>query len=94
VTAIGEVERMKADSPDRTGLLIVRLWIDGSPHDGLRARITQTLDSAESEQTTGASASPEGIYAAVRTWVEAFVRSEKAVSDVTVTRDYETRADD
>jgi len=65
---------MRAISPDRTGLLIVRLWIEQNTREGLRARITQTLDSAGAEQKVAAAGNPEDIYAAVRTWVEAFVR--------------------
>lgn len=65
---------MKTQSFDRTGILIVRLWIEGSALEGFRARITQTLDSTGPGQAMGtAAANPEAIYAAVRTWVEAFV---------------------
>jgi hypothetical protein len=64
---------MKTPSSDRTGLLIVRLWIEGSAREGFRARITQTLDSAGTEQAMATAATPEDTYAVVRTWVEAFV---------------------
>lgn len=60
---------------DRTGILIVRLWIEGDAHGGFRARITQALDSASREQTMATAADPEDVYAVVRTWVEAFVES-------------------
>ncbi len=65
---------MKAIPPDRTGLLIVRLWIEPNAREGLRARITQTLDLAGAEQTMAAASNPDDIYAAVRTWVETFVK--------------------
>lgn len=64
---------MSTRSSDRTGLLIVRLWIEPSAHDALRARITQTLDSTLDEQGTATAGSPEDIYTLVRTFVEAFV---------------------
>ena len=64
---------MRSRSSDRTGILIVRVWIEGDPAGGFRARITHTLDSTGREQTTAAAAEPEDVYAAVRTWVEAFV---------------------
>jgi hypothetical protein len=64
---------MTPQASDRTGILIVRLWNEGHTRDGFRARITQTLDSADHEQTVATAASPEDIYAVVRTWVEAFV---------------------
>lgn len=57
---------------DRTGILIVRLWMEPHATDGFRARITQTLDSATDEQKSAMAARPEDVYAAVRTWVEAF----------------------
>jgi hypothetical protein len=64
---------MTTRSLDRTGFLIVRLWIEGNPRDGLRARIMQTLDSTGNEQAMSTAASPEEIYAAVKTWVETIV---------------------
>lgn len=66
---------MKTLPSDRTGLLIVRLWIERDSLEGFRARITQTMDSANPEQTMASAATPEGIYAIVRTWVEGFVNS-------------------
>jgi hypothetical protein len=68
---------MQSQSSDRTGILIVRLWNEGSARDGFRARITQTLDSTGAEEPTAtAEADPEDVYASVRTWVEAFVNQE------------------
>lgn len=64
---------MTTRSRDRTGFLIVRLWIEGNPRDGLRARIMQTLDSTGNEQAMSTAASPEEIYATVKTWVETIV---------------------
>lgn len=58
---------------DRTGILIVRLWNEGHGSDGFRARITQTLDSADSEQAVASAASPDDVYAVIRSWVEAWV---------------------
>jgi len=64
---------MKTRSSDPTGILIVRLWIEGNPLEGFRARITQTLGSVDAEQAMATAANPEDVYAVVRTWVEAFV---------------------
>jgi hypothetical protein len=64
---------MRRGSPDRTGFLIVRLWTEGNRRDGLRARITQTLDSTGDEQEMTTAATAEEIYAVVQTWVEAIV---------------------
>lgn len=69
---------------DRTGILIVRLWIEGNARDGFRARITQTLDSADEEHATATAGDPEDVYAVVRTWVEAFVDREAQAHPVTL----------
>jgi hypothetical protein len=64
---------MKRQSPDRTGLLIVRLWIEGNARDGFRARITQTLDSAGTERDVATAGTPEAVYTVVQKWVDEFV---------------------
>ena len=73
MTTVVEDERMKTPVPDRTGILIVRLWIEATADQGLRARITQTLDASGHKQSTASAATPEDIYSLVRTWVETFV---------------------
>jgi hypothetical protein len=75
--------RMTELSPDRTGFLIVRLWIEGNRREGLRARITQTLDSTGDEHEMSTAATPEEIYAVVQTWVEAIV-GPTAVATITL----------
>lgn len=66
---------MKPQSPDRTGLLLLRLWIEGNAQDGFRARITQTLDSAGTERAVGTAGTPEDACTAVQNWVDEFVDS-------------------
>lgn len=68
---------MGIQTSDPTGILIVRLWIEGNARDGFRARITQTLDSTSREQAVTTAADPEDVYAVVRTWVETFVHQER-----------------
>jgi hypothetical protein len=63
---------MKASSSDRTGILIVHLWIEANAREGFRARITQTLDSGVGDQVKATAGTPEEIYAVVRRWVEEF----------------------
>lgn len=58
---------------DRTGILILHLWVESGTPDGFRARITQTLDSTDREPATATAARPEDIYDLVQAWVEAFV---------------------
>ena len=66
---------MKAHSSDRTGLLIVRLWIEGNARDGFRARITQTLDSAGTERAVAMAGTPEVVCTVVQNWVDEFINS-------------------
>lgn len=66
---------MEAQSIDRTGVLIVRLWIERDATEGLRARITQTLDSRTPHEAMATTAQAEDIYGIVRDWVEAFIKS-------------------
>lgn len=56
----------------RTGVMIVRIWIEGS--DGtLRARLTETLDVTAREDTTRVASTLEEIVEIVSTWVDGFV---------------------
>ena len=73
MTAAYQDELMKVQPPNRTGILIVRLWIEGTNAEGFRARITQTLDSSGPGQPMAVAGHPDEVYSAVRTWVEAFV---------------------
>lgn len=64
---------MKVNVNDRTGMLIVRLWIEGVSSTGLRARITRTLDTTGPEHSVAVAATPDDVYSIVRGWVEEFV---------------------
>ena len=82
---------MEAPASDRTGILILHLWVDEGTSEGFRARITQKFDSGDRETVSAASA-PEDVYAAVRTWVAGFLDAGRACdssghppSDVAVT---------
>ena len=63
-------------SNDRTGMLIVRLWIEGSSQTGFRARVTRTLDTTGPEHAVAVTAAPDDIYSIVRTWVEEFTTTD------------------
>jgi len=66
---------MKTQATDRTGMLIVRLWIEPNHERGLRARITQTLDATAIEHSIAVAASVDDICAVVKLWVEDFAAS-------------------
>jgi hypothetical protein len=59
----------------RAGLLIIRVWLETETSDGLRARITRTLDverGAGEERVTTASKAEE-ICTTVSDWLREFI---------------------
>jgi hypothetical protein len=56
---------------DRSGVLILHLWIEANYQAGLRARITQKLDKG-AERSIAVVASADDICAVIKDWVEAF----------------------
>lgn len=57
---------------ERSGALIVRVWIEATHEIPLRARITQSLDAAGPEHSVAAASSAKEICEVVRAWVDAF----------------------
>jgi hypothetical protein len=60
-----EVARIR----ERSGVLVVRAWIERAGPEGLRVRITQILGPGE-EQTETTAATVDDTLALVRTWLE------------------------
>jgi hypothetical protein len=70
---------MTGNPPERTGVLVIRVWMEGDPEaGGLRARITQTLDLSAPEQLGRVAASQEEIASIVQEWLDAFVAGRDA----------------
>jgi len=61
---------------ERSGVLVVRAWVEGGTPAGLRARITQSRDLTSNEQTITATATVEGIIAAVQAWLDALLSEQ------------------
>jgi len=61
---------------ERTGLLVIRVWVEKNGEARLRSRITRVLDVSEGEEMTTAAATSEEITAVVTEWLEAFLRDE------------------
>jgi hypothetical protein len=59
---------------DRTGVVVVRVWLEPGHEQGLRARITAT-DLATSREMTVSAASIDEIVEIVRAWIDSFVRA-------------------
>ena len=61
---------------DRTGVLVLRAWVEGADSQGLRVRIirmTQSIQGAVVEPVSSASATVDGVCATVRAWLEELV---------------------
>jgi len=76
---------MNEPAPYRSGVLILRLWVEANHATGLRARITQMLDTSRTEHSVAVAASADDICAIVKDWVEAFA-DPSGNGDGTVTR--------
>ena len=57
---------------ERTGVIVIRVWIEGEPHEGFRARVTATRDVLQPDRTTAAAGSVEDVVRIVRQWLEEF----------------------
>ena len=65
------------EAAERTGVIVVRVWIEQPPGPGLRARISaQRLH--DDERTTYAVHTVESVVEVVRRWLEAFVADGEA----------------
>jgi hypothetical protein len=63
---------MPPPRPDRTGLLILRVWTEGAAPDGFRARVIDCPDLLADGHEAALFGSPEQVEAYVRRWLAAF----------------------
>jgi hypothetical protein len=66
-------------TPPRCAVLVVRVWVEGDSRRQLRGRLTQTLNAASARQEVAYVRSEDDVYAAVRSWLQAFLRLERPV---------------
>jgi predicted ATP-grasp superfamily ATP-dependent carboligase len=59
-----------ASPPERAALLVVRVWIEGDPAAGFRARLIRTRDVSGREEDVITVASVQQVLDAVRGWLE------------------------
>jgi hypothetical protein len=67
---------MDAADEARTGVLVLRAWVEGAGTQGLRIRITRMtrpIQGAVVEPVSSASATVDGVCATVRAWLEELV---------------------
>ncbi|WHM41023.1 hypothetical protein [Streptomyces sp. BPTC-684] len=58
-------------SSKRSGVLVLRVWVEGGRSDGFRARIIQTVDGQQA--SPAAAATVCDVLTAVRTWLDEFL---------------------
>jgi hypothetical protein len=61
---------------ERSGVLVVRAWIESGASEGLRVRITQILGPRE-ELTETTAATVDQTLALVRSWLEELMASSR-----------------
>jgi hypothetical protein len=69
---------MVTSHAERTGVLVLRVWIEHDGVGGLRARITEASDLASREETTLVAGSVEDVLRIVADWLAAFVAAGDA----------------
>lgn len=60
----------------RTGVLVIRIWIEPDPGGEIRARITEAQGMTDGDWTSASAAGADAVVARVREWVEAFAAHE------------------
>ncbi len=55
---------------ERTGLLVIRAWVETNGEPRLRARITQTADLSGRKETSTVAATRDDIASAVTEWLD------------------------
>jgi hypothetical protein len=59
-------------------VLVLRVWLEDGEQDGLRARITETLDISTSDTIERAAAREDEILRAVGVWLRSFLDATTA----------------
>jgi hypothetical protein len=67
---------MTAPGHGRTGVLIIRAWLEDAAGASLRARIIHSMDITAEEPVATSAATIEDVARKVQDWLEAFVRGQ------------------
>jgi hypothetical protein len=68
---------LDSNAPERTGILVVRVWLEQDAPGRLRARLTQAADLGEAPTTLATAADVAGVCAAVEAWLRQFLDSPR-----------------
>ena len=64
---------MNATAERRTGMLIVRAWLEQDNGNQLRTRITRSLDVARRGEIVSSAATVDDVCSTIRAWLEEFI---------------------
>jgi hypothetical protein len=70
VTGGENTQRMGTIEEERTGVLVLRAWVETDEEPGLRVRIIRLVQGDAAEPLSAASATVDGVCAIVRCWLE------------------------
>lgn len=73
MTGVVHAHHVGDRQPERTAVLVIRLWVEGEAASGFRARITQTRDVTKADEVSTVTASQQEIHDIVNRWVESFL---------------------
>jgi hypothetical protein len=73
---------MDAAEEQRTGVLVLRAWVESAGERRLRVRVIRlrTVPGATTEPVTSASATVDGVCAMVRAWLEELLQEQQSCS--------------
>ena len=62
-------------APERTGILVIRVWLEQDAPGRLRARLTQAADLGDPGTTLATASDLPGVCDAVEAWLRRFLDS-------------------
>jgi hypothetical protein len=71
-------------APQRTGILVIRVWLEQDAPGRLRARLTQAADLRDPGATLATASDVPGVCDAVEVWLQRFL--DPPHGDASVTR--------
>jgi hypothetical protein len=64
------LQTMGTADEERTGVLVLRAWVEADGNNGLRVRIIRTIPGGTTEAVSSAAATVDGVCTMVRNWLE------------------------
>ena len=80
----GNIPMMDVVGPprERTGVLVLRVWVEAISENNFRARVTSRLDVTRTKEEVETAATVEGVLSLVREWLETFQTQRNPGQDI------------